>query len=183
MSETMEPEDVVAALDVYLEEVTESVQRFDGTLDKYVGDEIMAFWNAPRFQENHALLAVMTALDMVSRMDRINAVLRSKGLPAVRYGIGINTGDVVVGQMGSSFRKQYDIVGDTVNTAARLCGAAGGGEVLIGQATWEVIGDRLEVEETEPLRLKGKRQPLRTFVVLRIKGEPETQAQPVPAPA
>jgi adenylate cyclase len=104
-------------------------------------------------------------------------------LPAVRYGIGINTGDVVVGQMGSSFRKQYDIVGDTVNTAARLCGAAGGGEVLIGQATWEVIGDRLEVEETEPLRLKGKRQPLRTFVVLRIKGEPETQAQPVPAPA
>jgi adenylate cyclase len=181
MSEQMEPEDVVKALDIYLEELTESVQEFDGTIDKYVGDEIMAIWNAPSYQGDHALLAVKSGLDMVSRMDKINDQLRARGLPAIRYGIGINSGDAVVGQMGSSFRKQYDVIGDTVNTGARLCSAAGGGEIIVGESTWEMIGDRLVVEETEPLRLKGKSRAFRTFRVVSIRSESE--AVPVVAPA
>ena len=182
MSELMEPEDVVSALDVYLEELTDSVQKYDGTVDKYVGDELMAIWNAPRFQPQHPALAVLAALDMLSRMDKINDDLRAKELPAVTYGIGINSGDAVVGEMGSSFRKQYDVIGDTVNTAARLCSAAGRGEIIISESTWELIGDRLVVEEIEGgMRVKGKRQALRTFQVFGLRDE--TQRAPEPAPS
>jgi adenylate cyclase len=183
MSEKMEPEDVVKALDIYLEELTESVQHFDGTVDKYVGDELMAIWNAPRFQHNHPLLAVNSALDMVARTDKINDQLRAIGLPALHFGVGVNTGDAIVGEMGSSFRKQYDVIGDSVNTGARLCSAAGGGEIIIGETTWELIGDRLVVEETEPLRLKGKSKPFRTFKVLAISEEWVVKPIAVPAPA
>lgn len=183
MSEAMEPEDVVRALDVYLEELTVSVQAYDGTVDKYVGDEVMAIWNAPSYQEDHALRAVLSGLDMMSRMDSINRQLRDKGLPAVKYGIGINSGDAVVGQMGSSFRKQYDVIGDTVNTAARLCSAAAGGEIIIGEETWEMIGDRLLVEETEPLALKGKSREFRTFRVLGLQPDSQAPAHAVPASA
>jgi adenylate cyclase len=178
MSENMDPEDVVSALDIYLEELTESVQAFDGTVDKYVGDELMAIWNAPRFQDDHPLLAVRAALDMISRTDKINAQLRARGLQAIKFGIGVNTGEAIVGEMGSSFRKQYDVIGDSVNTGARLCSAAGGGEIIIGESTWEIIGDRLDVEETEPLRLKGKSKPFRTFQVLAVHDEPT----PIPIP-
>jgi adenylate cyclase len=183
MSERMEPEQVVSALDVYLEELTESVQEFDGTVDKYVGDELMAIWNAPTYQENHPLLAVMCALDMVARMESINEQLRARSLPAIRYGIGVNSGEAVVGQMGSTLRKQYTVIGDTVNTGARLCGAAGGAEIIIGENTWEMIGNWLVVEETDPLPLKGKRQPLRTFRVIGVRAQQRAGAHPVPAAA
>ena len=183
MSELMEPEDVVRALDIYLEELTASVQLYDGTVDKYVGDELMAIWNAPRYQEDHPLLAVRAALDMVERMDKINQQLNAMHLPSIRYGIGVNSGDAVVGEMGSSFRKQYDVIGDTVNTGARLCSAAGGGEVIIGEPTWALIGNRLELEETEPLRLKGKRQPFRAFKVLGVKAEGQDVHVPIPSGA
>ncbi|HEX6509321.1 MAG TPA: adenylate/guanylate cyclase domain-containing protein, partial [Chloroflexota bacterium] len=169
MSERMEPEDVVAALDVYLELLTGAVLKYDGTINKYIGDEIVAVWNIPHHHNDHEMRAVKSALDMIAHTDDMNAKLREKGLPAIKYGIGVNSGEAIVGQMGSSFRKQYDVIGDTVNTGARLCSAAGGGEVIIGQSTWEAIGNRLVVEETEPLRLKGKSQALRTFLVLDIQ--------------
>jgi adenylate cyclase len=182
MSEQMEPEDVVDALDVYLEELTASVQRFDGTVNKYVGDELVAVWNAPMSQENHAMLSVMCGLDMVSRMETINLKLRAMGRPAIAYGIGINSGDAVVGEMGSSFRVQYDVIGDTVNTGARLCSAAGRGEIIVGENTWQILGDRLVVEETEPLKLKGKSRPFRTFRLVDIIEAPDGVPEAVPAP-
>jgi adenylate cyclase len=186
MSELMEPESVVAALDIYLEVLTASVLKFDGTINKYIGDEIVAVWNAPHHHGDHPMRAVRCGLDMVSCRDEINARLHAKGLPAINYGVGINSGDAIVGQMGSPFRKQYDVIGDTVNTGARLCSAAGGGEVIIGQNTWEALDDGVVVEETEPLRLKGKSQGLRTFLVLEIgdgrKPLPETNEEPVLVP-
>jgi adenylate cyclase len=180
MSEKMQPEDVVRALDVYLEELTESVQEQDGMINKYVGDELIGVWNCLQIQPqpDHALRAVKSGLDMVKRMERLNSRLTSQGLPAVRYGIGINSGEAVVGQMGSSFRKQYDVIGDTMNTAARLCSAAGGGEVIISEDTWRAVGDRLVLEETEPLSLKGKSEKIRTFIVLSMRQE----GAPLPAP-
>lgn len=168
MSERMEAEDVVEALDIYLEVLTASVLRFDGTINKYVGDEIVAIWNAPHHHNDHHMRAVRCGLDMVARREEINSRLRAKNLPAINYGIGINSGDVIVGQMGSPFRKQYDVIGDTVNTGARLCSAAGGGEVIIAEGVWKVVGNDVVVEETEPLRLKGKSQGLRTFLVLEL---------------
>lgn len=177
MSELMQPEDVISLLDIYLEELTASVQQCDGTVDKYVGDEIMAIWNAPRLQPDHPLLAVKSAMEMVNRMEKINREMRARNLPLIGFGIGVNTGEGIVGEMGSSFRKQYDVVGDCINTAARLCSAAGRGEIIIGQATWEQIGEWLEVEETEPLKLKGKSQPLRTFRVISIRETPIPAAE------
>lgn len=168
MSERMEPEEVVSALDIYLEVLTAAVLKLDGTINKYIGDEIVAIWNAPHQHEDHHMRAVRCGLDMVAHREEINTRLRAKGLPAINFGIGVNSGDAIVGQMGSPFRKQYDVIGDTVNTGARLCSAAGGGEVIIGQSIWEAIGHELIVEETEPLRLKGKSQGLRTFLVLEI---------------
>ncbi len=168
MSERMEPEDVVEALDIYLEVLTASVLKFDGTINKYIGDEIVAIWNAPHLHDDHHMRAVRCGLDMVACKDEINSRLRAKGLPAINYGIGINSGDAIVGQMGSPFRKQYDVIGDTVNTGARLCSAAGGSEVMIAQTVWEAVGNEVVVEETEPLRLKGKSQGLRTFLVLEL---------------
>jgi adenylate cyclase len=183
MSEHMEPEEVVDTLDVYLEELTEAVQSSGGTLNKYVGDEIMAMWNTPLDQPDHAMRAVQCALDMVVRGERINEQLRAKGRPSVRYGIGVNSGGAVVGQMGSTFRKQFDVIGDTVNTGARLCSAAGGMETIIGQGTWEAIGDHLVVEETEPLTLKGKSDRIRTFKVLGVTATSQPAATPVAQPA
>lgn len=183
MSEHMRPEDVVATLDVYLEELTDAVQASGGTLNKYVGDEIMAMWNTPVDQPDHARRAVACALDMVERIDRINGQLQLKGQPQVSYGIGLNSGEAVVGQMGSTFRKQFDVIGDTVNTAARLCSAAGRMETIIGQGTWEAVGDRLVVEETDPLRLKGKSETIRTFQLLSMLDSPAPTPAAAPAPA
>jgi adenylate cyclase len=153
-------------------------------INKYVGDEIIGVWNYLHIkpQPDHAMLAVRAGLDMVARMDGMNERLRAADLPAVKYGIGINSGPAVVGQMGTRLRKQYDIIGDTVNTGARLCSAAGGGEIIIGQATWELIGNRLIVEETEPLKLKGKSEPLQTFSCLGIRTDVDANlGVPVPA--
>jgi adenylate cyclase len=183
MSERMEPENVVSALDIYLEQLTSSVQRFGGTINKYVGDELVAIWNAPLDQPDHALRAVQSALDMVNRLEGINDQLRARELPAINYGIGVNSGDAVVGRMGSSFREQYDVIGDTVNTGARLCSAAAGGEIIIGESTCQAIGNRLIVEETERLRLKGKSAEIRTFRVLGMQPEEQTMPLPAPAPA
>jgi adenylate cyclase len=183
MSEGMEPENVVSALDIYLEQLTESVQCYGGTINKYVGDELVAIWNAPLDQPDHALRAVHSALDMVSRLEGINEQLRLRELPAIKYGIGVNSGDAVVGRMGSSFREQYDVIGDTVNTGARLCSAAAGGEIIIGEATWQAVGNQLIVEETERLRLKGKSAEIRTFRVLGLQAVEQMSPLPAPAPA
>jgi adenylate cyclase len=106
-----------------------------------------------------------------------------KELPSIKYGIGVNSGEAVVGRMGSSFREQYDVIGDTVNTGARLCSAAAGGEIIIGEATWRAIGDQLIVEETEQLRLKGKSAEFRTFRVLGLQTQEQRVPLPVPTPA
>jgi adenylate cyclase len=177
MSELMDAEDVVSALDIYLEVLTASVLKFDGTINKYVGDEIVAVWNAPHVHDDHHLRAVRCGMDMVRSTDEINARLRAKNLPIIGFGVGINSGEVIVGEMGSPFRKQYDVIGDTVNTGARLCSAAGRSEVIISQSTWDNIADYVEVEETEPLRLKGKSQALRTFLVLDVHDTPNAPSR------
>ncbi len=169
MAEHMRPEDVIRVMDIYLEDLSTCVKREAGLVNKYVGDELMATWNTPRMQPDHALRAVRCALDMVAHMEAIGDQLASADLPRIRFGVGVNSGEAIVGAMGSSIRKQYDVLGDTINTGARLCSAAEGGQVIIGQRTWEQIGDRLVVEETEPLTLKGKSEQLRTFRVLAVQ--------------
>jgi adenylate cyclase len=176
MSESMEPQDVLRVIDHYLEELTNVVFRWDGTLDKYVGDEIMAFWNAPHEQENHALLAVRCAWEMIEKMAAINARLAADGLPQIQYGIGVNSGTATVGNMGSKARHAYTALGDTVNTAARFCGAAGPTQILVGQTTFDECKDYVAVDLVPGLQLKGK--SAEKFTIYRVTAIREAPGQP-----
>ena len=176
MSESMEPQDVLRVIDVYLDQLSNIVFRWEGTIDKYVGDEIMAFWNAPYDQDGHALLAVRCAWEMVARMPEVNATLVAQALPEIHYGIGINTGPASIGMMGSRRRRTYTAIGDTVNTAARFCGHAGPTQILIGQKTYEECSDHVAVDMVPGVQLKGK--SAEKFTIYRVTAIREAPGQP-----
>ena len=166
MSEVMPAEGVVNLVQVYLDELSQLIFKWDGTIDKYVGDEIVALWNAPVAQPNHALLAMRCAYDLIAQAPALQAMLAAKGLPPVSWGIGVNTGPAVVGNMGSRDRLQYTALGDTVNTAARFCSAAPGFNLLVGWPTYQACSDYIAVDEMPGLQLKGK--SAERFRVLRV---------------
>src|SRR5205823_5798920 len=167
--------DVTECVQLYLDQLSELIFRWDGRVDKYVGDEIMAFWNAPRPQENHALLAVRCAYDCINRAPELQQMLLAKGLPPIRWGIGINSGLAVVGNMGSRSRLQYTALGDTVNTAARFCAHAPAFQVLIGQQTYEMCRDYIAVDLVPGVQLKGKSaETFRIYDVTAIRQTPDS---------
>ena len=166
MSEAMAAEDVLAVIQHYLDDISALILKWDGTIDKYVGDEVVALWNAPATQPNHALLALRCAYDLIAQASALQAKLVEHGLPPVSWGIGINTGPAVVGNMGSKDRLQYTALGDTVNTAARFCSAAPAFNILIGWPTFEACTEYIAVDEMPGLQLKGK--SAEKFRVLRV---------------
>jgi adenylate cyclase len=176
MSESMAAHDVTEVVQMYLDHLSGIIFTWDGTVDKYVGDEIVAFWNAPRLQENHALLAVRCAYDLVNRAPELQQRLLAKGLPPIRWGIGVNTGPAVVGMMGSRSRLQYTALGDTVNTAARFCSHAPAFHLLIGQQTYEMCRDYIAVDLVPGVQLKGK--SAETFRIYQVTAIRETPASP-----
>jgi adenylate cyclase len=120
-SEKHTPEEVVAILNEYLGAMTDVIFRWEGTLDKFVGDAIVAFWGAPMRQENHAELALRCALDMVKRLEELQKKSRSEGKPVLDSGIGVNTGEVLVGNIGAEGKKmEYTVIGDHVNLCSRV---------------------------------------------------------------
>ncbi len=163
MSERLKPFEVTRILNGIFERLTAVVFEHDGTLDKFIGDEVMAFFGAPIKQDDHAIRAVRTALTMQQRLDEYNS--ERPDAPPVRMSIGINSGSVVVGDIGSPERKDYTIIGDTVNTAKRIESKAGVGEIAIGPATYEFVKDLFELEAREPMRFKGKEEPVQTYLV------------------
>jgi adenylate cyclase len=176
MSESMSAHDVAALIQMYLDHLSGIIFTWDGTVDKYVGDEIVAFWNAPRDQENHALLAVRCAYDLINRAPELQARLLAAGLPPVRWGIGVNTGPAVVGNLGSRSRIQYTALGDTVNTAARFCANAPAFHLLIGQPTYEACKDYIAVDLVPGVQLKGK--SAETFRIYQVVAIRETPTSP-----
>jgi adenylate cyclase len=176
MSESMAPPDVTELVTTYLDHLSGLIFKWDGTIDKYVGDEIMAFWNAPRVQDNHALLAVRCAYDLINHAPELEQVLLAKGLPPIRWGIGINTGPAVVGMMGARSRIQYTALGDTVNTAARFCAHAPPFQVLIGEATYEMCKEYIAVDLVPGVQLKGK--SAEKFKIYEVTAIRETPASP-----
>ena len=166
-SETMPAEEIVAMLNDYFERMVEIVFRHEGTLDKFVGDEIMALFGAPVSAPDDAVRAVRTALDMLDELKRFNAERLAATKVTFEIGIGINTGDVVAGYIGSSKAMQYTVIGSPVNLAARLCSAANGMQVLITENTWNIVRDRFEVRELSSIQPKGIAHPVRVFEVLR----------------
>ena len=181
MSESMAADDVVQVAQMYLDHLSGIIFTWDGTIDKYVGDEIVAFWNAPRLQPNHALLAIRCAYDLINRAPELEERLIAKGLPPIRWGIGINTGTAVVGNIGARKRIQYTALGDTVNTAARFCAHAPAFHVLIGQQTYEQCKDYIAVDLVPGVQLKGK--SAETFQIYQVTAIRQTPASPwVPFP-
>jgi adenylate cyclase len=176
MSEAMAAEDVQAVIHEYLEELSSLILKWSGTIDKYVGDEIVALWNAPVAQPDHALLAIRCAYDLVNRAPELEARLAQKNLPPISWGIGVNTGPAVVGNMGSTDRLQYTALGDTVNTAARFCGAAPAFNLLIGWTTFQACSDFIAVDEMPGLQLKGK--SAETFRLFKVTAIRQDKASP-----
>lgn len=171
LSEKLTPEELVKHLNEYLEAMTEIVFKYDGTLDKYVGDEIMAFWGAPYPQENHTLLACKAAIEMIRDLNKLNANWRSIGKHELHIGIGLNTGDMVVGNMGSSTRMDYTLMGDNVNLGARLEGTnkVYKTEIIISENTYEYVKDNVIVRELDLIKVKGKELPVKIFELVDIK--------------
>ena len=173
MSEAMPAEAVLAVIQEYLNDMSSLILKWDGTIDKYVGDEIVAIWNAPTAQPEHALWAMRCAYDIVAEADALQAKLAARGLPPISWGVGVNTGPAVVGNMGSRERLQYTALGDTVNTAARFCSVAPAFTVLIGEATYEACKDYIAVEQVPGLQLKGKSaDKFRVYQVVAIRETP-----------
>jgi adenylate cyclase len=167
MSEGTPAEQIVDMLNEYFELMVERLFKFEGTLDKFMGDGIMAFWGAPAVHPDDAVRSVQCALDQMEVLGRFNRSRLEHNQPALAVGVGIHTGPVVVGYVGSSKALSYTVIGDTVNTSARLCSTALSGQIVVSEATLARLGNRFEVEEIEPKSLKGKERPMRRFNVLR----------------
>ena len=166
MSEELPPATVVEILNRYLTLTTECIRRHHGTLDKFVGDCTMAFWNAPLRQENPVLLACLAAVDMIKGSETLGAELLERYGRKISFGVGIHWGSAVVGNIGTPFRMDYTAIGDTVNTAARLEANARGGTILISRVVADILGSRADVTSLgNTIKLKGKSAD---FEILRL---------------
>ncbi|MCA9600923.1 MAG: FHA domain-containing protein [Myxococcales bacterium] len=178
MSETRDPQSVVEMLNEYFELMVEIIFRHEGTLDKFVGDEIMALFGSPVSHKDDAHRAVRTGLEMMHALSEFNRTRESEGEIPIQIGIGINSGEVVAGYLGSSRALEYTVIGDVVNTGARLCSLAKSGEVIISEATYARVKDRFDTQALPAAPVKGKAQPLKIYRVLRERpgvyiGRPE----------
>jgi adenylate cyclase len=168
MSEKMPPEEVSALLNDYFSRMTRIVFAHGGTLDKFMGDAVMAFFGNPLYFPGHAKEAVAMALDMKEEMERLLKEREAAGQEAsFGIGMGINTGEVVVGNLGSNEFVDYTVIGDDVNLACRLESVAGKGQILISASTYEEIKNDFEVVRLEPVTVKGKSRPVDVYEVLR----------------
>lgn len=166
ISESSEPQVVVEALNEYFERMVEIVFRYEGTLDKFIGDEMMVLFGAPVAHRDDPARSVRAALEMQQAMAGLNQQQVAHGLPPFQIGIGINTGEVVAGYIGSSQAMEYTVIGDPVNTGSRLCSIAKPGQTLIAEPTLEALGNEFEVAELPVAVVKGKSRPVRVFEVL-----------------
>ncbi|MGI6778986.1 MAG: CHASE2 domain-containing protein [Acetivibrionales bacterium] len=163
MSEKCQPEEVVEILNDYLNLTASSIFKYGGTLDKFIGDATMAIFNAPLDLEDHAFMAVQTAWAMKQGSEPLRKELEEKFGRSVQFGIGINTGHAVVGNIGAKFRMDYTAIGDTVNTAARLESNAKPGQILLSQSTYERVKDRIKATPLGGLKVKGKEQEIEIY--------------------
>jgi adenylate cyclase len=171
LSENLTPQELVAHLNQYLSAMTDIIFKYEGTLDKYVGDEIMAFWNAPIEQDNHASLAAKSALEMMEVLHSLNRTWPENR--KLNIGIGLNTGIMTVGNMGSQSRMDYTLMGDNVNLGARLEGTNKiyGTNIIISEFTYEKIKDQFICRELDNIRVKGKLKPVKIYEILDFTGE------------
>lgn len=171
LTEKMAPHDVIKLLNTCMTKIAEAIDLHKGIIDKFIGDEVMALFGAPLEVPNDAFQAIKCAVDIVAKLNEWNAQRQALNLPIIEMGIGIHTGQVLVGNMGAEKRLNYTATGSNVNLAARLCSAAKGMEILISQATLEEPGveQSITYEKLPPISLKGFTQPIPVNRILSIK--------------
>lgn len=177
ISEALTPEELGTLLNKYMTPMTNIVFEFEGTLDKYIGDAVMAFWGAPVEQDNHALLACRASLKMLEVVDKLNEDFAEEGLPHIAIGIGLSSGPMTIGNMGSDEHFAYTALGDRVNLGARLEGQTKeyGVKTMISEATHELVKDEMLCRELGSLRVKGKYEPVRIYELVGLKAENEAR--------
>ncbi len=183
LSERMTPEGLASFINEYLSPMTQIVFDEKGTLDKYIGDAVMAFWNAPLDQPDHAVRACRAAVEMLRKLDELKAGWRAKGLPELEIGVGVNTGPMVVGNMGSDVRVDYTVLGDAVNLGSRLEGTNKEYEtrIIISETTWAQAKDAVVSRRLGAVRVKGKRQPVGIFELRGLGKAEGAEAEAVAA--
>jgi adenylate cyclase len=182
MSESADPASLVGVLNDYFEQMVETIFKFDGTLDKFMGDGIMALWGAPVQLEDDPIRSVYCALEQMDHLERMNREQMGSGREPLAIGIGIHTGPLVAGYIGSSKALSYTVIGDTANTSARLCGVAKPGQIIVSDPTLARLNNLFEYQELPPAHLKGKEKPFRMFEILRRRTAVQVPAA-VEAPA
>ncbi|WP_130472270.1 adenylate/guanylate cyclase domain-containing protein, partial [Candidatus Magnetaquicoccus inordinatus] len=175
ISEKLTPEELVQLLNEYLTAMCDIISRYDGTVDKFEGDAIIAFWGAPLDQPDHAKLCCYACIDMGKHMVSMREKLLAEGRPKLNVRMGINSGRMVVGNMGSKQRMDYTIMGDAVNLAARLEGANKfyNSGTMISDSTYQQAKDFIEARELDIVRVVGKNEPVTIYQLLDRKGELE----------
>jgi adenylate cyclase len=167
MSENTRPELLVEWLNEYFELMVDTIFKYEGTLDKFMGDGIMALWGAPVVHPDDAVRSVQCALEMGEVLGEFNRRRMERDLSPLAIGIGIHTGPLVAGYIGSSKALSYTVIGDVANTSARLCSVALAGQIVVSEVTHDRLSTRFETEELPPAKVKGKEKPLRLFNVIR----------------
>lgn len=170
ISERLPAETVVSMINIFLEHMTDIILKYHGTIDEFIGDAILAIFGAPLFREDDAQRAVACALEMQLAMADVNARNREHGYPEVSMGIGINTGDVVVGNIGSSKRTKYGVVGRHVNLTSRIESYTVGGQILISDSTRQECDDLLRIDDQMNVMPKGVKEPITIYEVGGIQG-------------
>ncbi len=171
ISEALTPKDLSAFINEYLTSMSLVIRDHRGTLDKYIGDAIMAFWGAPVDDSEHARQGVLAALAMQARLLEINELIKTRGWPPIRIGIGVNSGTMSVGDMGSKVRRAYTVMGDAVNLGSRLEGLTReyGVGIIVGQTTRDLVKDGI-FRELDKVKVKGKDEMVAIYEVVGIDG-------------
>ena len=158
MSENMEPEEVVSLLNTYLDKQTEVIQSQGGDIDKFIGDAVLAVFTGPKMADN----AVKCAIKIQMEIKKLNKTLGKNTM----IGIGIDTGPIIMGAMGSKDRMDFTVIGDHVNTCSRLCDAASPGEIIISENTENILsGTNFKLKKLDPIQVKGKEKPIQIYRV------------------
>lgn len=168
ISESLEPKQVVKLLNIHLDAMTQATFDHNGTMDKFIGDATMAFWGAPLPDKDHALNATRAMFQMHKAMSQVNATLKQEGMPPIAIGIGGNTGQVILGNIGSSQKLDYTVIGDAVNLGSRLEGLTKqyGVPLLISEFTYEKIKQQIPCAPIDLVRVKGKLKPIKIYLPL-----------------
>lgn len=181
LSERMQPHEVVTLLNAYFDVMVEIVFKYEGFLNKFIGDALMAVYNVPIDQTEPELRAVRTALEMQSALEKLNRERAERGHFAIKIGVGINTGPVTAGNIGHPRRLEYTVIGDTVNLAQRVESQTkvSGKPVLISESTYEAVASHVLAEPLPPVKVKGKQEPVALYAVRGLRTDADA---PIPVP-